>query len=283
MRVDFDTIFMSKVDFEPLFGGNVGLVRPFCSKLTRAGRSGARFLSRALGSERILDWFEHLSLGYYPAATDRTFFRMHGNRIRPRASWINSGIFSVEGAGFELLEREVRHYLTHLDQAIADGLNEFPDELLMNALAVREPEAVSLLDDHSYNFLAYQLARDQKWGKTCKILHFHGLKPNLFRAASYAPLANQHEWRGKESRISDSLYVAEGVSEHLPRITSNTAFHLAGMIWFLHAHSAARSLPYELPVLKLVPLDIARQEHARLTRELGPQMQREQLFTQRPA
>ena len=274
VHVDFDTIFTSKVDFEPLLGSGVRLVRPFSYKFTRAARSGARFLSGLLHCQRLLDWFENLSSAYYPASADRTFFRMDLAQVRPRSKWLNSGVFSVEGAGFDCLRQEVEHYLAHLDLAITSGLNDFPDEMMMNALAVREPEIVSLLEDHNYNFLAYQLMHEPDWETTCKIMHFHGLKPNLFRAASYTLPANQHEWRGQESRIGDSLYVAEGLSENLPRIASNTAFHLAGMIWFLHVHAAARGLPHEFPVLQLVPLDVARREHARLTRQVHSEMPR---------
>jgi hypothetical protein len=270
VHIDFDTIFMKKIDFRHLFTSGIGLVRCFASRRTRVARRLFGLGSRIPRFRDCALRFEGLRGGWFPTPTEVAFFRMKPEKLRPRTYWLNSGIFSVQGDGFNLVEDEVNQYLARLDDANAAGLNGFPDELIMNALAIREPARVGLLDDYTYNFLAYQLFNDKHWTRTAKILHFHSLKPNLFRTAkpNESPRPPT-EHRGQEYRISNDLYLAESASQGMPSVRGNLDFHLAGMKWFLHLHAASRALRHPFPMLEAVPQAVAIKEHARLLTELG--------------
>jgi hypothetical protein len=54
-------------------------------------------------------------------------------------------VFSVQGGGFEIVRTEIGHYLENLERAIADGLHVDSDEIIMNALAVRRRDVVTVI------------------------------------------------------------------------------------------------------------------------------------------
>jgi hypothetical protein len=153
VHIDFDTIFVSKVDFRPLFASDVTLV-------------DANQFNRDTGLWR-------------PSRQQADFFRISAT-AEPVANWINTGVFSVQRKGFDICYTEIGHYLENLERAIADGIHASTDESIMNALAVREPESVEVISDYRYNFLAYYLEHDPSWKWQGKIVHFHSLKPYDF-------------------------------------------------------------------------------------------------------
>src|SRR6266436_7736814 len=126
VHVDFDTMFVSKVELGPLLVSDVGLV-------------DANQFNPDAGL-------------WCPTRKHADFFRI-GQPVEPVSSWVNTGVFSVQGGGFEICRNEIRHYLEHLERAIADGLHASTDESIMNALAVRERDAVKVIPDYRYNFL----------------------------------------------------------------------------------------------------------------------------------
>src|SRR6185312_9012513 len=130
VHVDFDTLFLNKIDLSPLLVADIGLVDA----------------NQFMPDERRFE----------PTEAQTQFFRL-SEPVKPKWNWINSGVFAVQRRGFQILADEISHYLEHLDRAIADGTNDHTDEIIMNALAVRETDAVTVIPDYRYNFLAYFL------------------------------------------------------------------------------------------------------------------------------
>jgi hypothetical protein len=144
-------MFLSKIDLRPLLVSDIGLVDA--------------------------NQFERAEL-WCPTAVQADFFRI-GQPVEPVSSWVNSGVFSVQRGGVEVCRTEITHYLENLERAIADGFNTYPDELIMNALAVRRTDAVTVIRDYRYNFLGYYLKYDPSWTWRAEIVHFHSLKPYM--------------------------------------------------------------------------------------------------------
>lgn len=216
LHVDCDTIFLRKVDLSPLFVSEIGLVDGSqfgCSRLWRPTESQAEFLGIA-------------------------------KTVKPRARWLNSGVFAVQGSGFELCRREVIHYLENLERAQADPLiHGNSDELIMNSLALKEREAVKVLSDYTYNFVAYYLKHDPAWTQRAQIVHFHSLKP-------------------------DAYWYSDGVVRHEPDETQTERFsddfYLAALMWFRYLHTACNALRFEFPMCSAMPLDVVEKELATL-------------------
>ena len=178
VHVDIDTMFVSKVDFGPLFASNIGLVE--ANRLDPKARPWRPTRKHA-------DFFD-IPLPATPVAT-----------------WVNTGVFAVLGKGFDICRSEVSHYLENLERAIADGIHASSDESIMNALAVREREFVNVIPDYRYNFLAYYLDRDPTWKRRGKIVHFHSLKPYDFY---FDGIVRHRCDRFQAKRITPELYFA---------------------------------------------------------------------------
>ena len=214
IHVDFDTIFITKVDLSPLLGAPICLV------------DANQFMS----DERRFD----------PSREQVEFFRL-SEPVEPKWNWINSGVFAVQQRGFQILTEEIAHYLEHLDRAIADGTNDHTDEIIMNALAVREPDAVTVVPNYRYNFLAYFLKHDPEWTTRAQIIHFHSVKPDKFW---YVDGVLTH-------RFDDDEVRANRVNEDL---------YLAVLLWFRHFHAACRGMPYLFPLLAAIPAGVVENE-----------------------
>src|SRR5215813_5713926 len=87
LHVDCDTIFLRQVDLSPLFVSPIGLV------------DGSQFEQSPL---------------WRPTSSQADFMGIIRKRMKPVARWINSGVFAVQGAGFKICQRAVRHYLENL-------------------------------------------------------------------------------------------------------------------------------------------------------------------------
>src|SRR5690349_9918690 len=214
LHVDCDTIFLRKIDLSPLFESAIGLVDGSCferSPLWRPTDSQADFLGIT-------------------------------KPIKPRARWLNSGVFAIQGAGFEMCQTEVRHYLENLERAKADQLiHGNSDELIMNALALKERQAVAVLSDYSYNFVAYYLKYDPDWTQRAQIVHFHSLKPDVYW---YGDGVVRHQCDAmQEERISEDFY-------------------LAALMWFRYLHMACNALPFDFPMRSAMPLEVVEKELA---------------------
>jgi hypothetical protein len=218
VHVDFDTMFLSKIDLRPLLVSDIGLV------------DANQFARAEL---------------WCPTAVQADFFRI-GQPVKPVSSWVNSGVFSVQRGGVEVCRTEIAHYLENLERAIADGFDVYPDELIMNALAVRRTDAVTVIRDYRYNFLAYYLKHDPSWTWRGKIVHFHSLKPYMYWYSDGAV----------EPRCSATD--AERLNEDL---------YLAVLMWCRHLHAACRQLAYDFPMLSAMPLEVVEKELARLGAE----------------
>jgi hypothetical protein len=215
VHVDFDTMFLAKLDLGPLLISDIGLVD-----------------SNQLNPEAGL---------WSPTARQADFFRID-QPVEPVSSWINSGVFSVQGSGFDLCRAEIGHYLDNLERAIADGLNTMTDEIILNALAVRERNAVTVNPDYRYNFLAYYLRHDPTWTSRGQIVHFHSLKPYAF----YFDGVVKHRCDSiAAQRLSGDLY-------------------LAVLMWCQHLHAACDQLAYDFPMIASMPLDVVEKELARI-------------------
>lgn len=218
VHVDFDTLFMSKIDLAPLMTSDIGLIDA--------------------------NQFDCPGL-WYPTARQANFFRID-QPVEPVSSWINSGVFSVQRGGFDLCRTEVAHYLENLERAITDGINAHTDELILNALAVRRRDAVTVIADYRYNFLAYFLKYDPSWTWRSHIIHFHSLKPYMY-------------W------YVDGFVQPRCDATEAERI--NDDFYLAVLMWCRHLHTACRQLPFNLPMLSAMPLEVVEKELARLLAE----------------
>ena len=214
VHVDFDTMFVSKVDLRPLLASDVGLV-------------DANQFDRDKGF-------------WCPTERQADFFRI-GQPVEPVSSWINSGVFSVQRRGFEICRNEIGYYLENLERAIADGLNTMTDEIIMNALAVRERDAVTVTPDYRYNFLAYYLKHDPSWTWRGQIVHFHSLKPYAF----YFDGIVKHRCDFEPELLSPDLY-------------------LAVLMWCRHLHAACHQLAYDFPMVEAMPLEVVERELALL-------------------
>jgi len=214
IHVDFDTMFTATIDLTPLLVSDIVLVD-----------ANQFWPKEECGIRHDRQW---------------EFFRVP-QPVSTSWNWINSGVFSVQRRGFQILTDEVSHYLENLERAIAIGVNHFTDEFIMNALAIREPDAVTLISDYRYNFLGYFLNRDPDWTTRAQIVHFHSVKPDSFLYASGAVTHRCDAVRAK--RVNDDLY-------------------LAVLMWYRYFHAACRGLPYVFPLLKAIPLDVAEREIA---------------------
>jgi hypothetical protein len=215
VHVDFDTMFVSKVELGPLLVSDVGLV-------------DASHFNRDAGL-------------WCPTRKQADFFRIDQS-AEPVSSWVNTGVFSVQKGGFEICRNEIGHYLENLERAIADDIHASTDESIMNALAVRERDAVRVIPDYRYNFLAYYLKHDPSWTWRGQIVHFHSLKPYAF----YFDGAVKHRCDPIEAeRISPDFY-------------------LAVLMWCRHLHKACRGLAYDFPMIAAMPLEVVEKELARV-------------------
>ena len=216
VHVDFDTMFAAKIELAPLLTSDIGLVDA----------------NQFLGED----------MRWRPTEKQAEFFRLPPSATS-RWNWINSGVFTVQRSGFQIIEDAVAHYLENLERAIVDRINTQTDEIIMNALAVREPDAVNVTADYRYNFLAYFLKHDPEWTTRAQIIHFHSLKPDKFW---YVDGALQHR--------CDDVFQASRVSEDL---------YLAVLMWFRHFHAACDDLPYLFPLLKAIPPEVVETELSR--------------------
>ena len=214
VHVDFDTLFASKIDVTPLLVPDIGLV----------------------DANQFMDTEQR----WRPTRSQTDFFRLP-QTATPSWNWINSGVFSVQRQGFEIIAGEVGHYLENLDRAIDEGIDLFTDEIIMNALALRERDSVALISDYRLHFLAYMLKHDAAWKTSAQIVHFHSLKPDRFwyRDGVFTHRDDLNEVQ--LSRINEDLY-------------------LAVLIWYRHLHAACRDLPYLFPLLEAVPEEVIDEE-----------------------
>jgi hypothetical protein len=216
LHVDCDTIFLRKVDLSPLYASAIGLV------------DGSQFEQSPLWS---------------PTGNQADFMGI-AKPVRPVARWMNSGVFAVRGSGFKICQREVRHYLEKLEHARRDQLiHGNSDELIMNALALKERAAVTVLSDYGYNFVAYYLKYDPDWIKHAKIVHFHSFKPDAYWYSDGVVTPRCDETQAQ--RLSDDLY-------------------LAALIWFRHLHRAFNALRFDFPTLSAIPLEVVEKELTRI-------------------
>jgi len=219
IHVDFDTMFEATVDLAPLLVSDIGLVD--ANQFWPEGGAGRR---------QDQQW---------------AFFRL-SQPVNAPWNWINSGVFSVQRRGFQIIADEVSHYLENLKRAVAIGVNRHTDEFIMNALAIRERDAVTVIPDYRYNFLAYFLERDPSWTTSAQIIHFHSVKPENFW---YVNGALTHRCDAvRAQRVNEDLY-------------------LAVLMWFRHFHAACRGLPYIFPLLKAIPLEVVEREIAIRSRD----------------
>jgi hypothetical protein len=215
LHVDCDTIFLAKVDLSPLFVSPIALV------------DANQFMQR--------------SPLWWPTESQADFFGI-SKAMKPVAKWINSGVFAVQREGFAMCQREVWHYLENLERAWTDRLiHGNSDEVIMNALAVKEREAVTVIPDYRYHFVAYYGKYDPDWLERVKILHFHSLKPDTY---SYC----------------DGALKTRCEENHRDRLSAD--FYLASLIWFRYLHTACHALPYEFPTRDAMPLEFVEKELA---------------------
>jgi len=216
VHVDFDTMFASKIDLTPLLVSDICLV----------------------DANQFMD----AEMRWRPTESQTDFFRLP-QTVTPSWNWINSGVFSVQGRGFQIIADEVAHYLENLDRAIDTGIDVFTDEILLNALALRERDSVSLIPDHRLHFLAYLLRHDPAWPTTAKIIHFHSLKPDRF-------------W------YRDGVFTHRDDLNEVQLRRVNEDLYLAVLIWYRHLHAACRDLPYLFPLLEAIAPDVVEREIA---------------------
>jgi len=220
VHLDFDTMFLAKIDLTPLLVSDIGLVDA--------------------------NQFKPDAGLWCPTSAQARFFRI-AEPARPVSAWVNTGVFSVQRSGFDICRQEVAYYLEHLEWAIADGLHNFTDEIIMNALAVRDTEAVRVIKDYRYNFLAYYLERDPSWKWRGQIVHFHSLKPYDF----YADGGVKHRLGPEQAKLI------------------NPEFYLAVLMWCRYLHRACRDLAYDFPMLEAMPLEVVEKELGRMGAWVG--------------
>ena len=214
LHVDCDTLFMRKVDLSPLFVSPIGVV------------DGNQFESGRL---------------WCPTDSQAEFLGI-AKPVKPRVRWMNSGVFAVQGEGFDLCKREVWHYLKNLERARTDYLiHGNSDELIINALALKEREAVTVVSDYRYNFVAYYLKHDPAWTESAQIVHFHSLKPDVY-------------W------YDDGVLMHGCNEEQAQRLSDD--FYLAVLMWFYHLHVACHALRFNFPMREAMPLEVVEKELA---------------------
>lgn len=218
VHVDFDTMFASQIDLTPLLVSDINLI------------DANQFMQR---EQR-----------WQPNKTETDFFRLSQTE-KPSWNWINSGVFSVQRCGFRIIADEVAHYLDNLERVIDDGIHTYTDEIIMNALAIRERESVALIPHYHLHFLHYYLKHDPAWTTNAQIIHFHALKADRFwfRRGVLTHRSDVAENEILMSRINEDLY-------------------LAVLMWYRHLHAACEGLPYLFPLLEAVPHDVAEREIA---------------------
>lgn len=212
LHLDCDTIFLRKIDLSPLFVSAIGMV------------DGSQFEQSPLWS---------------PTDSQADFMGI-ARPVQPVARWMNSGVFAVQEEGFGICQSVVRHYLNNLERARGDQLiHGNSDELIMNAIALKERRAVTVVSDYNYNFVAYYLKYDPGWKQHARIVHFHSLKPDVYCYSDGAV-----RYCGEETqtqRLSEDLY-------------------LAVLLWFRHLHRACNSLRFTFPRLSAIPLEVVESE-----------------------
>ena len=217
VHVDFDTMFTGTIDLSPLLVSDIGLI------------DANKFM---IEEQR-----------WEPTPRQAEFFKLQ-NSPPPQWNWINSGVFSVQGRGFEMLSAEVSHYLENLERAVEDDIHHFTDEIVMNALAIRERDAVTVSPDYRLNFLSYYLQYDPAWTTRPLIVHFQSLKPDMF----------WYREGGLNHRCdSDNQILISRVNEDV---------YLAVLMWYRHLHAATEGLPYLFPLLEAIPSDVVERELA---------------------
>jgi len=215
VHVDFDTMFTGPIDLSPLLTSDIGLV------------DANQFMIEEQRWQPTPRQAEFFQLTYSPP---------------PEWNWINSGVFAVQRRGFHLLAEEISHYLDNLERAVEDDIHHFTDEIIMNALAIRERDAVTVTPDYRLNFLAYFLKHDPAWTTQPLIVHFQSLKPDKFW---YVEGALKHR--------CDSEILTSRV---------NADVYLAVLMWYRHLHAATEELPYLFPLLEAIPSDVVERELA---------------------
>ena len=112
----------------------------------------------------------------------------------------------------------------------------------MNALALKERDAVTVVSDYGYNFVAYYLKYDPDWTQHAKIVHFHSFKPDFYRFRDGVVTTCCNATQAQ--RLSDDLY-------------------LAVLMWFRHLHQACNALRFNFPTLSAMPLEVVERELAK--------------------
>jgi hypothetical protein len=219
VHIDFDTIFASKIDLSPLLDSDISLV------------DANQFMEKEQRWE--------------PNESEAEFFRL-SQTAPPSWNWLNSGVFSVQRGGFQLLEDELAHYLDHLEHVVDNGIHHFTDEIIMNALAIRERDSIAVVSDYRIHFLSYYLKYDPSWLTNAQLIHFHALKPDrfLYRDGVFTHREDITENAILMSRLNDDLY-------------------LAVLMWYRHLHAACDGLPYLFPLLEAIHLDVVEREIAK--------------------
>jgi hypothetical protein len=215
VHIDFDTMFTGTIDLSPLLVSDISLI------------DANQFMSE---EQR-----------WQPTPRQAEFFQLQ-HSPPPQWNWINSGVFAVQRGGFDLLANEISHYLENLERAVEDDIHHFTDEIIMNALAIRERDAVTVTPNYRLNFLAYFLKYDPAWTTLASIVHFQSLKPDRFW---YIDGALNHR--------CDTEILIRRVNEDL---------YLAVLMWFRHLHAATEDLPYLFPLLAAIPADVVERELA---------------------
>ncbi len=216
VHIDFDTIFASQTDLTPLLVSDIGLV------------DANQFMEEEQRWE--------------PTKQQAEFFRLP-ETAKPSWNWLNSGVFSVQRSGFQLLAEEVTRYLEGLDQVIDDGIHTYTDEIIMNALAIRERDSVAVIPDYRLHFLSYYLKRDPAWPTNAGIIHFHALKPEQF-------------WH------HDGVFTHRDDLNEIQLGRLNEDFYLAVLMWYRHLHAACDGLPHLFPLLEAIDRDVVESEIA---------------------
>lgn len=217
VHVDFDTMFTGTIDLSPLLVSDIGLV------------DANQFMVKEQRWE--------------PTPRQAEFFNLQSSPP-PQWNWINSGVFTVQGRGFDLIAGEVLHYLENIERAVEDDIHLFTDEIVMNALAIRERDAVTVTPDYRLNFISYYLQYDPAWTTRALIVHFQSLKPDMFW---YIDGALNHRCD------SDNEILISRVNEDV---------YLAVLMWYRYLHAATAELPYLFPLLEAIHADVVERELA---------------------
>ncbi|MEM9304158.1 MAG: hypothetical protein AAGE01_18735, partial [Pseudomonadota bacterium] len=163
--------------------------------------------------------------------------------------------------------QEVRAFLARYRRA---GLAcHTSDELLLNALVIRQEPWVGVVDDYDYNFCSYLLERDPAWTSRTPILHFHSIKPNRFADRD---VVGGPKWQPISERLCVEIPEEGSGGERWARaVAEDRHMHLAMMLWFRACHVACTGLSLErpMPMTLQVPLATAEAELLRLADELG--------------